>query len=126
MIILTVQEVLQLHDKLAAATGGAVGIRDIGLLESAIMGCYQTFDGVALYPTIIEKAAQMAFALCKNHPFIDGNKRIVVTSMLVMPRMNKITLSFAQQDLIALGLGLADGTLGYSNVLLWIRTHHVV
>jgi len=124
MIILSVQEILQLHEKLVAATGGASGLRDKSLLESAVMGCYQTFDGNMLYPTIIEKAAQIAFAICNNHPFVDGNKRIAVVSMLSMLRMNKVTLSFTQPELIALGLGLADGSLEYSDVLLWIRNHH--
>jgi len=123
MITLTLQEVLQIHEKLVVATGGSSGVRDVGLLESAVMGCYQTFDGSMLYPTVIERSAQMAFAICKNHPFVDGNKRVAVTSMIVMLRMNKVTLSFTQDELIALGLGLADGSLGYSDVLLWIRSH---
>jgi len=123
MIILTMHEVLQLHEKLVAATGGASGVRDFGLLESAIMGCYQSFGGVMLYPTVIEKAAQMAFAICKNHPFVDGNKRAAVTAMLVMLRMNGIAMFYTQQELIALGLGLADGSLKYSDVLHWIRNN---
>ena len=108
---------------LIAATGGSSGIRDINLLDSAVSGCYQTFDGVDLYPTVVEKAARIAYTLCKNHPFVDGNKRIAVTSMLVMLRLNQISLSFSQQELIILGLGIANGELEYENILCWINSH---
>jgi death-on-curing protein len=123
MIVLTISEIITIHEKLTAATGGSPGLRDMGLLESAVFGCYQSFDDVELYPTIIEKAARMAFALCKNHPFVDGNKRIAVTAMLVMLRINKIELSYTQQELISLGLGIADGSLDYEYILGWINEH---
>ena len=75
-----------------------------------------------MYPTIIEKAARMAYAICKNHPFVDGNKRVAVTAMLVMLRLNGIALSFTQQELVALGLGIADGSLGYDDIANWVRS----
>ena len=123
MITLTVSEVAELHEKLIAATGGPHGIRDAGLLESAVLGCYQTFGNAELYPTIIEKAARMAYAVCKNHPFIDGNKRAAVTSMLVMLRLNGIVPSYTQEELIALGLGIADGSIEYEEILAWLERH---
>ena len=123
MIILTVAEIIGIHEKLTAATGGSPGLRDKGSLESAVVGCYQSFDDVDLYPTIIEKAARMAYALCSNHPFVDGNKRIAVTAMLVMLRLNGITPMFTQPELIALGLGIADGSLDYEYILAWIKSH---
>ena len=123
MIILTVSEVTELHEKLIAATGGSHGVRDMGLLESAVLGCYQTFGDTELYPTIMEKAARMAYAICKNHPFIDGNKRAAVTSMLVMLRLNGIVPSYTQQELIALGLSIADGSIEYEEILAWLERH---
>ena len=123
MTILTVSEVVKLHEKLIVATGGSHGVRDIGLLESAVQGCNQTFDDTELYPTIIEKAARMAYTLCKNHPFVDGNKRTAVTSMLVMLRLNGINLSYTQQELIALGLGIADSNIEYKEILVWLKKH---
>ena len=123
MILLTVDEIIELHKRITIATGGASGIRDKGLLESAVLNCYQSFDGIALYPTIIEKAARMAYSISKNHPFVDGNKRIAVTSMLVLLRMNEILLRYAQEDLIALGLGVADGTIDYKGIVHWIRRY---
>jgi len=123
MIILTSDEVIILHEKLITATGGSSGIRDVGLLESAVLGCYQTFDGQDLYPTVVEKAAQVAYAICKNHPFIDGNKRTAVTAMLVILRMNDISLLYAQQELVTLGIGIAVGSIDYEGIIIWINAH---
>ena len=66
-MILSTSEVVELNEKLIIATGGSHGIRDIGLLESAVMGCYQSFGGEDLYSTVVEKAARMAYTVCKNH-----------------------------------------------------------
>ena len=123
MITLNVSEIVILHEKLVNATGGSLGLRDTNLLESAVLGCYQTFDDVELYPTLVEKAARMAFAVCKNHPFIDGNKRVAVTSMLVLLRMNSVSLLYTQAELVSLGLGIADGSADYDNIVIWINDH---
>ena len=123
MIHLSLSEVYELHNKLIHATGGSPGVRDNGLLESAVIGCYQSFGGVDLYPTIIDKSARMAYAICKNHPFIDGNKRVAVTAMLVKLRLNGINLTFTQPELVALGLGIADGSLEYEDIISWINEH---
>ena len=123
MIILTTDEVIEVHAKLIKATGGSPGLRDTGLLESAVLGCTQTFGGEDLYPTVIEKASRMAYSICKNHPFVDGNKRVAVTAMLVILRMNDIMLSYTQEELIYLGIGVADGSLDYDEVTAWVKKH---
>ena len=123
MIVLTLSEVVGLHEKLIAATGGSPGIRDIGLLESAVLSCSQTFGGEDLYPTILEKAARLAYAVCQNHPFVDGNKRVAVTSMLVVLRLNRISLLYTQQELIELGLAVARGDADYGSIVTWINAH---
>jgi len=123
MIILTTDEIIEVHAKLIKATGGSPGLRDMGLLESAVLGCTQTFGGEDLYPTVIEKASRMAYSICTNHPFVDGNKRVAVTAMLVILRMNDILLSFTQEELIYLGLGVADGSLGYDEIIAWVNKH---
>ena len=123
MIILTVDEIIMLHSKLIAATGGSDGLRDSGLLESAVMNCYQTFGGEELYPSVVEKAARMAFGICANHPFVDGNKRVAVTALLVMLRINDIAISYSQPELVILGLGIADGSFDYESVKEWILKH---
>jgi len=121
MIILTTDEIIELHEKLIVATGGSPGIRDAGLLESAVLGCYQSFGSEDLYPTIVEKAARMAYAICKNHPFTDGNKRTAVASMLVILRMNDTLLSHTQSELVTLGLGIADSNTNYEDIVVWVN-----
>jgi hypothetical protein len=83
MRYLTLGEVVTLHRAVVAATGGAEGLRDLGALESALAQPKATFDAVDLYPTVIGKAASLAFSLAMNHPFVDGNKRIAHAAMAV-------------------------------------------
>ena len=83
MITLTKEQVLMLHDQLIESTGGSKGIRDEGMLESALMNPYQSFGGIELYPSIQAKAAQLCFGIVKDHPMIDGNKRLGTHVMLV-------------------------------------------
>lgn len=123
MIILTVDEVIEMHKKLISKTGGLDGIRDIGMLESAVMNCNLTFGDEELYPTLSEKAARIAFSICNNHPFIDGNKRTAVLAMLVTLKVNEINVAFTQSELISIGLGLADGSMSYEYLIEIIESH---
>lgn len=123
MIVLTVDEIILLHDKLIAATGGSPGLRDRGLLESAAYSVNGGFDEVETYPSPEEKAARFAYALTQDHAFVDGNKRTGILAMLTTLRMNGVTLQYTQRELIDLGLGIADGSLQYEAVLGWIRQH---
>jgi len=123
MITLTVEEVVLLHKKVIALTGGSSSVRDLGLLESAVLGCYQSFSGQEIYPTVIEKAAGLACAICNNHAFVDGNKRVAVLSMLVFLRANDINLAYAQNELVSLGQKIATGTTKHSDVVAWISAH---
>jgi death-on-curing protein len=75
MRYLTLVEVLDLHRRIIEQSAGALGIRDLGLLESAIAQPRMTFGSEDLYPTIIDKAVALGFSIIINHPFIDGNKR---------------------------------------------------
>ena len=120
-MLITVEEVIKLHDKIIFETGGYPGLRDIRLLESAVLGCYQSFDGIDLYPTIMEKSARMAYTICKNHPFLDGNKRTAIVAMLVILRMNNIVLTYSQSELVALGVGIAENRINNEDILTWIR-----
>ena len=76
MRYVTLAEVVELHRRLPEATGGASGIRDFGALEFAVAQPKVTFDGVDLYPTLVEKAAALGFSLVQGHPFVDSNKRV--------------------------------------------------
>ena len=124
MMMLTIGEILSLHDKLIAATGGMPGLRDMGLLESAIYSPNAGFGDDEQYPTIQEKAARLAYSLTMNHAFNDGNKRIGMYAMLVTLDLNSIHLAYTQRELIDLGLGVADGSVGYDAILVWIKEHN--
>ena len=123
MIKFSKEKVLLLHQIMAEATGGSVGVRDEGLLESALENCFATFDGVELYPSKEEKAANLGFSLISNHAFVDGNKRIGVYIMLSFLEINGIHLDATNEDVIKLGLSVAAGEMKYSEILEWIYEH---
>ena len=123
MILLTADEIIMLHSKLLKATGGLPGLRDRGLLESAVLGVNAGFENMEQYPTVEEKAARLAYALIKNHAFVDGNKRVGVLAMLMTLKLNGVVLRYTQQELIDLGLAAASGTIGYGKILEWIWRH---
>lgn len=123
MILLTTDEIIKLHEKLIEKTGGSSGLRDFGLLESAVFSAENAFGDVEQYPTVEEKAARLMFALANNHAFVDGNKRIGVLIMFMTLELNGILLSFTQKELIDFGLSVADGTMDYFEILDFIKQH---
>ena len=123
MIKFSREKVLLLHQLLGQATGGSVGVRDEGLLDSALESAFAGFDGQEFYPTKEEKAARLGFALISNHAFVDGNKRIGIYVMLTFLEMNGIRLLCTDDELVKIGLGVADGSMGYDELLEWIRAH---
>ena len=125
MILLTADEIIMLHDKLLSVTGGLPGLRDRGLLESAMFSVNSGFEDVEQYPTVEEKAARLAYALISNHAFSDGNKRVGILAMLMTLRLNGVKLGYASQELISLGLGLANGKVKYQDTLKWIISHQI-
>ena len=125
MILLTVEEIVALHDKLIDRTGGSHGLRDRNLLESAVYSAMSGFEGNEAYPTIEEKAARLMYSLTNNHAFVDGNKRIGVFTMLMTLQLNNIIIHYTQAELIALGLSVADGKTKYNEILDWIIEHKI-
>lgn len=123
MKVLSKRQILMLHSMLIAQSGGMDGLRDEGLLESAINTPLQTFGGQELYPTVLEKAARLGYGLIHNHPFLDGNKRIGTHAMLVFLDINNIVLSYADDDLIAAILRVASGDMDESELLEWLKAH---
>ena len=117
------KKVIHLQKLVVEYSGGAVGVRDLDLLDSALNSCFQTFDDVDLYPTIEEKAARLGFSLVSNHPFIDGNKRIGVLVMLSFLEANGIKINYTDDDLIKVGMSLANGKMSYENLLKWLCSH---
>ena len=123
MIVLTVDEIILLHGKLLRATGGTPGLRDPELLESAVLGVNAGFGDTERYPTVEAKAARLAFALVSSHAFVDGNKRTGMLAMLMLLRLNNVTLRYTQKELINLGLDAASGRANYEDILEWIFQH---
>ena len=122
MIKLTIEQVVEIHLKIIEKTGGAEGVRDFNLLDSAINAPFQTFGGIDLYPTIEEKGARLAFSLIMNHPFYDGNKRIGAVCFLTFLKLNRIDLSYTQKELELIIISLASGEADYKKLHTWIKT----
>ena len=114
-------KVLLLHQLLIEETGGDDGVRDFGLLDSALEACYATFDGKELFPTKEEKAARLGAGLVANHAFVDGNKRIGLYVMLTFLEVNGIKIEVTDEEIVTLGLELAQGNMKYNDLLQWIR-----
>lgn len=123
MIVLTKEQVLTLHKRLIETTGGSDGIRDEGMLESALSNPFQSFGGESLYPSIQAKAAQLCYGLVKNHPMLDGNKRLGTHVMLVFLALNGYELEYSQKELSDTILALAAGKMSAEDLLQWIIKH---
>ncbi len=123
MIKFDSEKVLLLQKLIIESSGGTAGVRDFGLLDSALESAFQTFNGKDLYPEKEEKGARLGFNLISNHAFLDGNKRIGLLVMLSFLEINGIKLEFTDDDLIDLGLGIASGKINYDSILLWIHAH---
>ncbi|WP_168124072.1 type II toxin-antitoxin system death-on-curing family toxin [Paenibacillus sp. HB172176] len=122
---ISLEQLIQFHSKIVKASGGLNGIRDIGMLESALRKADSTFDGKDLYEGAIKKITVIAYALIKNHGFVDGNKRIGVAMMLLLLRLNQITVRYNQEELVELGLRTAEGKFNEEHIEQWIREHQV-
>lgn len=125
MIKFSKEKVLLLHQIMAEATGGSAGVRDDALLESAIESAYATFDSQELYPSKEEKAARLGFSLISNHAFVDGNKRIGMYIMLSFLDINGVKIEATNDDVVSLGLSVADGSAKYDEILNWIVEHRI-
>ncbi|MBQ7156001.1 MAG: type II toxin-antitoxin system death-on-curing family toxin [Synergistaceae bacterium] len=112
-----------MHSRLVMKTGGSDGIRDEGLLESAVNAPFQSFGGYDVYPTIYEKAARLGFGLAQNHAFIDGNKRIAAHVMLVFLAANGIEMDCTESELSSLFLELAASEITFEELTEWIINH---
>ena len=123
MRYLTLGEVVELHQRLILMTGGASGIRELGLLESALAQPKATFDGVDLHATVVEKAAALGFALVANHPFVDGNKRIGHAAMEVFLVLNAHEIDASVDEQERLMLDVAAGTVDRAELTRWLARY---
>lgn len=125
MIKFSKEQVLKLHNQLIDESGGEYGIRDEGLLESALNTPFQSFDNRDLYVTTQAKAARLGYGIIKNHPFIDGNKRSGTHIMLLFLYFNNIELDYSQGELSDFILKIASGEAKYEDLLNWIIQHQI-
>jgi|TARA_Y100000294_G_scaffold42480_1_gene38745 death-on-curing protein len=123
MRYLSLDEILALHREIIFAYGGSVGIRDIGALESSINQPRVTFDQKDLYPDIVSKAGALCFFLVRNHPFLDGNKRVAHAAMEIFLILNghEIIAEVDEQEQIM--LRLASGKMSQSDFTVWLKNH---
>lgn len=117
---LSKEQMMYLHSMAVKKTGGLDGIRDEGLLDSALNSPFQSFAGEELYPSIQAKAARLGFSIIKNHPFLDGNKRIGMLAMMVFLEINGIQLECSDEDIVDIGLGIASGKYEDEHIIDWI------
>lgn len=122
---LTLAEVLDLYDRVLRVGGGSSALRDLGALESALAQPRATFDGQELYVTVAGKAAALGFSLIRNHPFIDGNKRIGHAALEVFLYLNGFELRADMDDAEQMILGVAAGSTDRDILAEWISTHLV-
>ena len=120
---LTLGGVVELHRRLVAASGGAAGVRDLGLLESALAQPAATFEGAELHPTLVDKAAALGFSLVASHPFIDGNKRVGHAAVEVLLLLNGYEIEAPVDEQERLMLDVASGVLDRKQLAEWLRQH---
>ena len=123
MRYLTLSEVVELHRRILRASGGTSGIRDLGALESALAQPKATFESTDLYPSLVEKTAALGFSIVRNHPFVDGNKRVAHAAMETCLLLNGSEIGAEVDDQEALMIGLAAGRISRAQLVDWLRSH---
>jgi death on curing protein len=121
MILL--DDILKLHEGSIDYYGGARGIRDIGLLESAIARPFQTFGGEDLYPTAFEKAAALGESLIINHPFIDGNKRTGFLGIVTLLLEYKFSVNAEKDDAYNFTIKISTGEIKFEEIVVWLKNN---
>jgi len=122
-LFLTLDEVLSLHAEQIRLFGGSPGIRDVGLLESAIGSVEATFDDVFLHETLFAMAAAYLHGICRNHPFLDGNKRTAAAAALTFLEMNGIEVNAEEDAFYDLVIGVAEGRVSKAAVAVFLETN---
>lgn len=118
---LTLADILQIHENQIERYGGEAGVRDVGLLQSAIAAPQAGFGGKLLHDDIYKMAAAYLFHIVKNHPFVDGNKRTGTTAAIVFLAMNEIKLDADEEAFADLVIAVASGKAGKAAVAEFIR-----
>lgn len=123
MRYLTPQQVLVIHDLAIKRYGGSSGLRDIGLLESAIYTPQASFGGRDLYPSIFEKGAALLQSLLKNHPFVEGNKRTALSSAAIFLKLNGYSLINRHKEEVEVAIKVDKQNLDVEEISNWLKSH---
>jgi len=121
--MISIREVISIHDILIERFGGLTGIRDYQSLESALNRPSQTFNGKDLYPTVLEKVAALMESLIKNHPFNDGNKRVGYTVGRLLLLNNGIDMNASESERYNFIIQIAENRIDYVKILEWLKKH---
>lgn len=117
---LTPEQVLFIHARVMAFSGGRHGVRDLGLLAAAVARPQATFDQQELYPDTFSKAAALLESLILNHPFVDGNKRTGIAAAALFLRRNGWRLETSNEALASFTLRVADGHVPLVEIAAWL------
>jgi death-on-curing protein len=123
VLFLTVDDIIESHQNQIDTYGGSYGIRDIGLLESAIAQPEASFSGQYLHADIFEMAAAYLYHLVMNHPFVDGNKRVGLEAALIFLEINNENFNASDQELVDLVLKTTAGQVGKREIAEFFRSH---
>lgn len=119
--MILIKDILELHRLSIELYGGAVGVRDLGLLESAIARPFQTFGGDDLYPTVFEKAAALGESLIINHPFVDGNKRTGFLAMASFMQEEGYIFNASQEEAYVFTIDISTGSKTFEEIADWLK-----
>lgn len=123
--MISLEDVLLLHELSIKDYGGASGVRDIGLLESAIARPYQTFGVEEFYPDAIQKAAAIAESLIINHPFVDGNKRTGMLAMYAILKEDNLKITASSDDLYKFIISISTGEKRFEDIVVWLHKNTI-
>jgi death-on-curing protein len=123
MRYLTLGEIIALHRRIIAQSGGSPGVRDLAAIESAVSRPRVSVGGADAYPGILDKAAAIGFSLARNHGFVDGNKRIAHAAMEVFLVVNGMELNASVDEQEHFMLALAAGEISREALIEWLQAH---
>jgi len=123
MITLTKEQIIKLHEMIYERYGGALGVLNEGMLDSALQAPFQTFGGEELFPDDKEKIIRLAYGLIKNHSFRDGNKRIGALVLLVMLKLNGYRVNATNEEFTDIIMGIAASEKDDEDLKEWVEAH---
>ena len=123
IVFLTIEHIAAIHKRMIDEFGGDSAIRDQGLLESAAGMPGARFERKYLHPTLSEMAAAYLFHICRNHPFVDGNKRTALTAAEIFLLLNDTKLKATNKELEKLTMGIAEGTFSKQQTMEFFKEH---